>query len=58
MSTDTMRTIRDGEPRATTSTFTQLLSSELEDWRIPTFKGANLLKASLMQQVEDIKIKT
>ena len=28
-STETMRTIRDGEPRAATSTFTQLLRSDL-----------------------------
>ena len=28
-STETIRTVRDGEPRTATSTFTQLLSSEL-----------------------------
>ena len=29
-STDTIRTVRDGEPRTAISTFTQLLSSEMQ----------------------------
>ena len=34
-STETMRTTRDGEPRTATSTFTQLLSSEIKQSCIP-----------------------
>ena len=36
-STETIRTIRDGEPRTATSTFTQLLSSESERARMSSF---------------------
>ena len=40
-STDTVRTVRDGEPMTSTSTFTQLLSSEMN-----TFNRSVLLYAS------------
>ena len=36
-STETVRTIRDGEPRTATSTFTQLLTSGLRVGRLYTF---------------------
>ena len=41
-STETLRIIRDGEPRTATSTFTQLLSSELRHYVTAFFSGVTL----------------
>ena len=37
MSTETIKTIRDGEPRTAVSTFTQLLSSEILTFKLNGF---------------------